>query len=294
MDTEKKIDEAQTAGSEILEKEELKDVVPDLTETTQASSGHETDSSSSELENNEEISHIQSEKAEPSHAYYESEVSHYARYDKLDSGYSEATRNSLIYASQTPFKRFFGDLVMVLTRPGAFWKAQDEHPATTSQLYWPHLTVLVLLRTAAIMGGGAFQHALNDIPLGQLILMAGIQALMIYILVWILALLISGISTLSGIGFQFDRAQRFVGYSLTPILVVGILSLIPLSYVDTICDLIAMPWAFLVMGSGVLPYLKLKSEQGPVLTGLFCGLLLTLWGLVPILIPRWIGLIFSA
>ena len=296
MDTEKIKDEAEPVKDEALETmDEEKTAAVSLSDEKDASpAGYDSVNKDAETQNNEEKSHVQPLQAEPSPAHYESDVSHYARYDKQDSGYSEATRKSLSYAAQTPFKRFFGDLIMVLTRPGAFWKAQDEHPATTSQLYWPHLTILVLLRTAAIMGGGAFQHALNDVPLAQLILMAGIQALMIFILVWILATLISGISTLTGAGFQFDRAQKFVGYSLTPILVVGVLSLIPLPYVDTVCDLIAMPWAFLVIGAGVLPYLKLKSEQGPVLTGLFCGLLLTLWGLVPILIPRWIGLLFSA
>ncbi len=236
---------------------------------------------------------VKEEASKATSAHYEVDVHHYAKYDDVDSGYTEATRKSLTYASQTPFMRFLGDLIMILTRPGAFWKAQDEHPATTSQLYWPHLTILILLRTMAIMGGGAFQYAISEVPVGHLILTAAIQALMIFILMWIMSVLISGISTLAGAGFQFERAQKYVGYSLTPILVVGILSLIPLPYVDTICDLIAMPWAFLVMGAGVLPYLKLKSEQGPILTGVFCGLLLTLWGIVPILIPRLIGLLFA-
>ncbi|MBQ9394890.1 MAG: YIP1 family protein [Proteobacteria bacterium] len=292
MDTEKKQDEAQSVADESqIEGKTEAFVAP--TEFKSSSDDHESEKKDVETSKYEETSAVQPAESKPAPAHYEADVSHYARYDKVDSGYSETTRKSLSYAAQTPFVRFFGDLIMVLTRPGAFWKAQDEHPATTSQLYWPHLTVLVLLRTAAIMGGGAFQHALNDVPLVQLLVIAGIQALMIYILVWILAMLISGISTLSGAGFQFDRAQKFVGYSLTPILVVGILSLIPLPYVDTVCDLIAMPWAFLVIGAGVLPYLKLKPEQGPVLTGLFCGLLLTLWGLVPILIPRWIGMLFA-
>ena len=224
-------------------------------------------------------------------AHYESDVRHYARYDKVDSGYSDETRKSLTYASRTPFGRFFLDLILILTRPGAFWKGQAEHPATIGQMYWPHLIILISLRTIAVMGGALLQYAMNDISPAHLLIEAGVQALMIFLMIWLFSLLISGISTLSGAGFQFDRAHRFAGYCMTPIFIVGILSVLPLPYMDKICDIIAMPWAFLVMGAGVIPFLKIKPELGPTLTGLFCGMMLCLWGLIPMLIPRLIGIL---
>ena len=220
-------------------------------------------------------------------ARYEVNVQHYAQYDKTEtSGYSAETRKSLTYAARTPFARFFLDLGLILSRPSLFWRGQAEHPATLVQVHCPHLLVLIVLRTAAIILSGLFK---SDQEISQVLVQAGTQALLIILLVWGLALLIV---PLTGRGFRYDKAVRFVGYGITPILFVGIVSIIPVPYLGTICDLLAMPWAFVVLGAGMLPYLKLKPEHAPVLTGLICGLLFCLWGVLPILIPYLIDFIF--
>ena len=106
-----------------------------------------------------------------------------------------------------------------------------------------------------------------------------------------MSLIVMASSGLSGAKLSFDRATRFVGYSLTPMFFVGIIGIIPLPYISTICDLLAMPWAFVVMGTGILPFLKVETPHAPTLTALLCGLLLCLWGGLPILIPILLGIL---
>lgn len=220
-------------------------------------------------------------------ARYEVHVTQYAHYEKHDDVYTPETKQSLSYAARPPLTRFFLDFGAILVHPAAFWRGQDLHPATLGQLHWPHLTILILLRTAAVFVGGILQpHAV----IHQVIIQAVTQGLLIFLLTWGMALGIAGITALSGGGFHYTKALRFVGYSITPLLFVGLISIIPLPWLATVCDLLAMPWAFVVMGAGVLPYLKLKSEHAPTLSALMCGLLLCLWGALPMLIPFLLGL----
>ena len=74
----------------------------------------------------------------------------------------------------------------------------------------------------------------------------------------------------------------------------GIISCIPVLWLTTVLDIIAMPWAFLIMGSGVYHYLREKPEHLAMVTALLCGLLLILWTVLPMLIPQILGGIFRA
>ncbi|MBR4984885.1 MAG: YIP1 family protein [Proteobacteria bacterium] len=222
-------------------------------------------------------------KPEAAPAHYAVDVQHYAHYDReTDSGYTPEFQKSLTYAARTPFARFMIDFMLILTRPGMFWKGQAEHPATLGQLHFPHLFILVILRTLMAFLGGLLQP---EPVFSHALIQAGTQALLIFVLIWGLALVISGISTLTGQVVHFDRALRYVGYSVTPNLFVGIISIIPVPYLATVCDFLAMPWTFLVMGAGVHAYLKIKPEVAPTVTGLFCGLMLCMWTALPMLIP---------
>lgn len=223
-------------------------------------------------------------------AHYKTDVKHYASYDKTEtSGYTPETKKSLTYAARSPFGRFFLDLITLLTQPSSFWKQQANHPAAISQLFWPHLTILILLRALSIFLGGLMQK--TD-PM-QLLVQTGTQAIFIILLILAMSLAITGLSALAGIGFHFEKALRFVGFSVTPLLVMGIVSLLPFAYVSTICDLLAMPWTFLIMGAGMIPYLKFKPENAPMQTGLICGLMLCLWGALPMLIPNLLTIRFG-
>ena len=217
-------------------------------------------------------------------AHYAVDVQHYAQYDKqTDSGYSPEFQKSLNYAARTPMTRFFIDFVLILTRPGAFWRGQDEHPASLGQLHFPHLFILVILRTLMAFLGGLLQP---EPVFSRVLIQAATQALLIFVLIWGLAMIISGISTLIGQRIHYDRALRYVGYSVTPNLFVGIISIVPVPYLATVCDFLAMPWTFLVMGAGVHAYLKIKPELAPTMTGLFCGMMLCMWTAMPMLIPE--------
>lgn len=216
-------------------------------------------------------------------ARYAVDVQHYAQYDKdTDSGYTPELQKSLNYAARTPLTRFFLDFLLILTRPGAFWRGQDEHPATLGQLHFPHLFILVTLRTLMAFLGGLLQP---EPVFSRALIQAATQALLIFVMVWGLALIISGISTLTGQRIHYDRALRYAGYSITPNLFVGIISIVPVPYLATICDFLAMPWTFLVMGAGVHAYLKIKPEIAPTMTGLYCGMMLCMWTAMPMLIP---------
>lgn len=220
-------------------------------------------------------------------ACYEVNVTQYAQYENHDEVYTQETKESLSYASRPPFVRFFLDFAAILAHPTAFWRGQDLHPATIGQLLWPHLTILILLRTAAVFVGGFLQP---DSVLSQVVIQAVTQGVLIFLLVWAMSLIIAGISALSGSGFHYTKALRFVGYGITPMLFVGLIGAIPLPWLANICDLLAMPWAFIVMGTGILPYLKLKPDHAPTLAALICGVLLCLWGAMPMLIPFLLGL----
>ena len=222
-------------------------------------------------------------------AHYEVNVTHYANYDKGAEAetYSQEIQNNLAYASQTPLRRFIVDLICVLLHPTAFWQGQTTHPVTIGQMHFPHLTVLIVLRMIAVFTGGILLP--NTTP-SQVLLQSITQGILIVVSIWVFGLVISGIAALGGGGFHYDRGLRFSGYVMTPTLFVGIISIIPVPYLSTICDLLSMPWAFVVLGAGILPYLKIKSEHAPMITGLLCGLLLCLWGIMPMLIPFLMGL----
>ena len=216
-------------------------------------------------------------------AHYEVHVEQYAHYDRSgESGYDESMQDSLRYAAQTPFARFLFDLFKILTRPGTFWKEQDAHPASIGQLHFPHLVVLVGLRAIALFVGKLLQPESDAVSVLVHVLF---QIVLMFVSIWTLALLISGILSLGGGGFHYERSLRYVGYAVTPMLFVGIIQIIPIPWMGIACELLAMPWAFVVLGAGVLPYLKVRAERAPTFAGLFCGLMLCVWSLLQLLLP---------
>ena len=220
-------------------------------------------------------------------ARYEVSVKHYARYDDSLPSYPPEVADNIRYASRNAFARFFIDFASVLARPSSFWKGQAAHPASLFNVYFPHLALLVVLRMAAFFIGGMLRA--GSAP-AALWVQTAAQGFLIFLLVWIMALAVAATTAVSGAGFRFDRALRFVAYGITPMLFVGIVGVIPLPYLPQICDLLAMPWAFVTMGCALLPYLNVKPSHAPVLSSLYCGLLLCLWGALPMLIPILLGL----
>lgn len=222
-------------------------------------------------------------------AKYTVNVEKYAHYEDNGEVYSQEMQRSLTYAAKSPIGRFVHDFFLLLIRPGAFWQQQNEHPATLLQLHFPHLAILVLLRMIAVFVGG-FLIPTSDLT--TVIIQSVTQGFLIFVLVWCFAVIIAGITAITGKGFHIDRGLRFAGYSITPILFTGIIAFIPVPYLATIFDLLAMPWAFVVLGAGILPYLNVKSDRAPIVSALLCGILMFLWAVLPMLIPHLVGLEF--
>ena len=240
-----------------------------------------------EPENPTEKASVESTAGESPKQDYEVSVVHYAQYDDAAPGYAPEVVASIQYASRNPLSRFFIDFATVLVHPSKFWKGQDAHPATLLHVHVPHLAILVLLRLTASFLGGAFRPQYAP---SALIVQTVVQGLLIFVLVWGMSLVVATATAITGAGFHFDRALRFVAYSITPILFVGIVGAIPVPYIAQICDLLAMPWAFVAMGTAILSYLHIKESRAPVISALFCGILLCLWGALPMLIPYLLSL----
>lgn len=220
--------------------------------------------------------------------HYEVNVRHYASYDKTNEDvYAEQTRENLQYAAKTPWARFLVDFMNVMVRPIHFWEGQAEHQATMAQVHFPHLVILVCLRAIAVFVGGFLRHGTDKI---EELISAISQALLIFVFVWLLALVYSGIMAFAAKGFHFSKCLNFVAYAITPLLVINVLSVFPIPHISMICDLIALPYVFVVLGAGMLPFLKVPEKNAPILCGLFCGLMMCLWSVVPILMPRLISI----
>ena len=251
-------------------------------------SPHDTTPLQNDSSNPEHVDAIPQSQSNPDREKYEVSVRHYAQYHAPHDAYSPDVQKSIRYAARSPMGRFLADFFLILTRPGTFWQNQDKHPATLGQLFFPHLTLLIALRTLATTAGSLIN---SEAGAKQVLIQSLSQAFLIFVLLGLMSLIVMASSGLSGAKLSFDRATRFVGYSLTPMFFVGIIGIIPLPYISTICDLLAMPWAFVVMGTGILPFLKVETPHAPTLTALLCGLLLCLWGGLPILIPILLGIL---
>ena len=222
-------------------------------------------------------------------AHYSVNVQHYAHYEKGEGDvYAERTREHLLYASKTPWARFLVDFMNVMVRPVHFWEGQSEHPATLAQIHFPHLVLLVWLRAIAVFVGGVLRQGSDAI---SELVSAFSQALLIFVFVWLLALIYSGIMAVVAKGFHFSRCLNFVAYAITPLLVINIMSVFPIPHMSMVCDIIALPYVFVVLGAGMLPFLKVPEKTAPILCGLFCGLMACLWSVLPILMPRLISIL---
>ena len=215
---------------------------------------------------------------------YEVNVSHYANYsdESKQDVYSDGTKENLKYAAKTPGSRFFSDFVNVIARPMHFWESQNAHPATISEVFLPHLLTLIILRALAYFVGGMLKA---ESEFSHVLVQTLTQVLMIFVFILAFAFCTSTVTAIVGRTLNFNRAFKFSAYAITPILVTGILSVIPVPHIATICDLVAMPWAFCVMGCGVVSYLHMPEKSAPPITGLFCGFMMCLWGALPILLP---------
>ena len=178
--------------------------------------------------------------------------------------------------------RFGKRLMMVLLRPGTFWERVKEEKISVGEMMWPHVLVMIAVRSLA----GFIGNLLSD---GGSLGSAAASFFSSFVswlaLVWVFAVIVGSLATTRGARVTGQAPLRFAAYGLAPLFVVGVFAAIPLPYVASIAELIAMPYTFQVMGLGVVPMLGVSQEKAPALVGLLCGLLLVLWGIMPTLVP---------
>lgn len=184
--------------------------------------------------------------------------------------------------TQAPFVSFALNIVNVLFRPNFFWKQQSKYKTALSKLFWPHLLILVSLRSLAFFVGSFLNPEVSFL---SAVLQGVSSFILIFLAIFIFAFIIAATSKISGSKFSFSDSLRFISYAVTPLLFIGFLAAIPMPYIRIVADFIAMPHSFFVMGAGIVPLLNIPAKRSAPVAGLFCGILLCVWGALPTLVP---------
>lgn len=177
----------------------------------------------------------------------------------------------------SPWPDFFRRLFGILFRPSATWEHIAAQEPPLGAVLWPHAAILVVARAVSEMigvwtAGYPFLHALKQFALSTAAL---------FMTLWLFAMVAGTLAaTRRGEG-GFLAAFRLSGYALTPLYVCGILAILPFRYMQLAVDVLAMPWAFYVLGAGMVPMLKVEEKDGAKLTALLCGALMVMWVLMP-------------
>ena len=173
---------------------------------------------------------------------------------------------------------FIGRVLRILVRPSHEWDKVSKQDQKIASVLWPHVLVLILARAGAELIG----HLLQDWSIGAALVDFAFSVLSWFVLVWIFAFAsLSIASTRGSARLAATDAVRFAAYGLTPLFVVGILSVIPVPYVSQVADVVTMPYAFYVLSVGVVPMLRVPEKSAAAVAGLTNGLLLLLWALLP-------------
>ncbi|OIP41843.1 MAG: hypothetical protein AUK47_05680 [Deltaproteobacteria bacterium CG2_30_63_29] len=179
------------------------------------------------------------------------------------------------------WSRFIKRMLKVLLRPGAFWEGLREEEIRLSEIMWPHILVVLGLRSIAEAAGRLLDG--QSFVTGITVLASSFVSWMA--LVWVFAIVVGSVATARGARINAQDPLRYAAYALTPLFLVGVLATVPFPYVTRIAELIAMPYTFHVMGLGVVPLLGVSEKRAPAMVGLLCGLLLILWAIMPTLVP---------
>ncbi|MGI5828782.1 MAG: Yip1 family protein [Bradymonadia bacterium] len=188
------------------------------------------------------------------------------------------------------FGDFFRNLLLLLFRPTHFWETQRSKPVSLLHLHWPHLVLLIALRAIAQLIGGLINPAISW---STAVVHATTSFLFLFFFVWLFAMIVAGITAVSEADCHVSDTIRYTAYSITPLFFIGFLAIIPVPHLQPIADAIAMPYTFYVMGTGASTFLRIPLKKSAALTGLMCGIMLCLWGLLPIYLPALLSSIFG-
>jgi hypothetical protein len=171
----------------------------------------------------------------------------------------------------------------VLLRPTKAWERLSKEQLTLGEVLWPHVVVLILARGIAELIGNLLSGKSLGLSFGEL----AVAVVSWFVLVWVVAIASGSVaSTRGGARLAANDAFSFGAYGLTPLFVVGVLSVIPLPYVSQAAGVLAMPYAFYV--------LSVKESESAAIAGLVCGTLLLAWALLPTLLALVLRAIGSA
>jgi hypothetical protein len=191
----------------------------------------------------------------------------------------------------SPWAHFFARLGLVLLRPTKAWERLSKEQLTLGEVLWPHVVVLILARGIAELIGNLLSGKSLGLSFGEL----AVAVVSWFVLVWVVAIASGSVaSTRGGARLAANDAFSFGAYGLTPLFVVGVLSVIPLPYVSQAAGVLAMPYAFYVLSVGVVPMLRVKESESAAIAGLVCGTLLLAWALLPTLLALVLRAIGSA
>ncbi len=185
--------------------------------------------------------------------------------------------------SESPegFGRFLARLFRVMLRPTRFWvDLRQSGPPPLSAVLWPHLVLLILVRSGADFVGGVLDPTVD---LAGAITKA-LGALIGWILLPVsLAFVGSVIGGTGGGTTSFRRSLAFAGYGLTPLFIAGSLAVIPVPLVAQAAEMLAMPYTFYVLAVGVQPMLGVEQGRLAGAVGLVNGAVVLIWSALSLL-----------
>lgn len=172
--------------------------------------------------------------------------------------------------------RFLRNTVLVSFLPRTFWRRlAAEGVPTFREVLWPHTILLSALGgVAALIGGVTLGREVDVIVAHSLLTFVG--SVIMVLAFGLIARAISGAEKGSA---GFRAAFAFGVYGLTPMLILGVLHIIPVPLVHTIAGLLALPYAFYVISLGVGPVLAVPDKRGAEATGLLAAAALLAWTL---------------
>ncbi|MEZ4267084.1 MAG: Yip1 family protein [Myxococcota bacterium] len=194
---------------------------------------------------------------------------------------TESRNESPVAESSEGIGRFLARLFRVMLQPTAFWvDLRQTGPPPLSAILWPHLALLIGLRSIAdfvgvlLAPGGTISDAITK----------GLGALVGWILLPIcLAFVGSIIGGVGGGSASFRRSLAFAAYGLAPLFIAGSLAIIPVPWVAQAAEMLAMPYTFYVLAVGVHPVLGVDQRRLAGAIGLINGATLLLWSALALL-----------
>ncbi|PKN55534.1 MAG: hypothetical protein CVU56_20860 [Deltaproteobacteria bacterium HGW-Deltaproteobacteria-14] len=174
--------------------------------------------------------------------------------------------------------RFLARTAFVSLRPRAFWTKLREGGAvpSTAELLWPHALILTLADGAAVAVG----DIIHGHPADVVALHGALAFATAFLLVIVFALVARAVvAGRGGAGVNLHEAFAFSVYGLTPLLLLGILNVIPVKWLSMIIGFIALPYSFYVLAVGVVPFLRVPERRGAEGAGLLSAGLLLAWSL---------------